>query len=348
MNNNIMNAILMPGDRKLNQVQLPIPDLLPNQILLKNRAAGLCGSDLHLFYRPPAAERDGYMFGLKLDSKIVPGHEGAGDVYSIGSAVNNLKKGDRVAVAHVSGCGYCISCRRGWDVHCVNKTTYALDRHGFMSDYTVVDAKDCVKLPENISYMEGAFWGCGAGTAWSAINRMRLPLGSTVGIIGLGPVGAAAVLVAKHLGLRVIGFDPVSERRDFAIQMGADICIDPKDKQELSKHLDKLDATLEASGSSAGRNLALGLIRVWGKAAFVGFADDSTAIDFHLNIIEKQAEIHGVWLFTTPDLQEFINEASKAGLSFEKIFSNKHTMEDVKSAVEKFDKGSSGKTMFYW
>ena len=178
-----MKAILMPGDRVTEIVEKAVPEPNPDQIILKNRAAWLCGSDLHLFYRPPASERNAIMFGLQLNSKIIPGHEGAGEVSKVGSNVKHLKVGDRVAVAHISGCGNCISCRRGWDLHCKNKTTYALDRDGFLSDYTLVDARYCVTLPPNISFEEGAFWACGAGTAWSAINRLNLPVGSILGVV---------------------------------------------------------------------------------------------------------------------------------------------------------------------
>lgn len=338
----------MPGDRVTNIVEMDVPEPGSGQILLKNRAAGLCGSDLHLFYRPPAAERNGVMFGLQLNSKIVPGHEGAGEVMKIGSNVNNIKVGDRVAVAHISGCGHCITCRRGWDVHCKNKTTYALDRHGFLADYTLVEAKDCVHLPENISFEEGAFWACGAGTAWSAINRLNLPVGSTFGVVGLGPVGSAAVLIAAKLGLRVYGFDPVKERREFALELGALECFDPKDKNSIDLTKETLDASFEASGSSSGRQLALDVLKVWGRSSFVGFADDETTFDIHMQLIEKQIQLNGVWLFSTPDLQEFIDIASKTNMSLRQIFQHKYSISEGVEALDQFDKGSSGKTMICW
>lgn len=343
-----MKAILMPGDRVTKIVEIDVPEPGPDQIILKNKAAGLCGSDLHLFYRPPAAERNGVMFGLQLNSKIIPGHEGAGEVSKVGANVKHLKVGDRLAVAHISGCGNCISCRRGWDVHCKNKTTYALDRDGFLADFTLVTAKDCVTLPKNISFEEGAFWACGAGTAWSAINRLNLPVGSTFGVVGLGPVGAAAVLIASKLGLRVIGFDPVKERRDFAIGLGAEKCYDPTKRENLADVLDELDGTFEASGSSSGRNLCLDLLKVWGRSSFVGFADDETTFDIHLQLIEKQVQLNGVWLFSTPDLQEFINTASEIGLSLNPLFTHRYSISEGVEALIEFDKGSAGKTMICW
>jgi L-iditol 2-dehydrogenase len=343
-----MTAILMPGGRQtvITTKEIPVPG--PNQALLKNRAAGLCGSDLHLFYRPEPKDRDGYVFGLKLNSKIIPGHEGAGDITQIGNKVNHLKVGDRVAINHISGCGSCISCRRGWDLHCKNKTTYALDRDGFLADYTLVEARDCVSLPSNITYEEGAFWACGAGTAWSAINRLGLKLGESIAIVGLGPVGIAAVRIAMALGLTVYGFDPIKDRRDFGIEMGAKNCFDPLDATSISKMVESCEGSVEVSGTSAGRNLTLEVLKVWGKAAFVGFADDATSFDVHMQIIEKQTQIFGVWLFTTPDLQEFINRASEMKISLTEIINFRYPISDGKNAVKQFDAGSIGKTMITW
>jgi len=343
-----MKAVLMPGDRvtKITEMQLPKPEA--HQVILQNKAAGLCGSDLHLFYRPSAQERNGKIFGLQLNSEIIPGHEGAGVIHQIGESVTNVKVGDRVAVNHISGCGQCVSCRRGWDLHCQNKTTYALDRHGFLADFTVVDSKDCVMLPKGTSFEEGAFWGCGGGTAWSAINRLQLPLGSKIGIVGLGPVGAAAVIVAVKLGLTVYGFDPVGERRDLAKNLGAKKCFDPSSLDSIDSILGTLDGTVEASGSSSGRILGLDLLKVWGRSSFVGFADDETKFDVHEQIIKKQVQLNGVWLFTTPDLQEFINIADEIGLSLLPLILHKFPLSEAVGAVDQFDKGSSGKTMIVW
>jgi len=209
-----MRAVFLPGDRQVELRSVPKPRPGDGEVLISLRAAGLCGSDLHMHYRPPRAQRHGTIFGLVTNPEVVPGHEAAGVVAECGPQVDALQPGDRVAVHHMAGCGYCVECRRGWDINCQQKWgVYGLDLAGAMEDYMVARARDCVKVPANISFDEAAYYTCGAGTGYMALKRAGVGVGDQVAVVGLGPVALAAAWFALQSGAKVVGLDIVDTRR---------------------------------------------------------------------------------------------------------------------------------------
>ena len=222
-----MRAVFLPGGREAVVREIEVPRPGDGEVLLAMKAAGLCGSDLHMHYRIAPESRHGVVFGLKTDPDVVPGHE-AGVVAEVGKGVWHLKPGDRVAVHHMAGCGVCVECRRGWDINCQRKWgTYGLDRPGAMQDFMAVRARDCVLVPDNVSLAEAAYYTCGAGTGYLALKRAGFGLGDTVAVVGLGPVGVAGAYFAASAGARVIGIDTLDERCRFAESNGIGYTANP-------------------------------------------------------------------------------------------------------------------------
>ena len=346
-----MKTVLFPGDRQIEIVEVPTPQPGPGQVLVEMKAAGVCGSDLHQQFRVPADEREGIVVGHHTSPKTIPGHEPAGVVVELGEGVSNLSIGDRVAVAHVTGCGHCQACRRGRDIDCPDKVFYGLDRDGALADYMLAEAKDCVVLPNQISFVEGAIWACGAGTAYAALKRGNLTAGQTVAIVGLGPVGAAAAFFAAKAGARVIGIDPVEARRNHAMKLGAHFVMDPSEGpgdaiRRLTRG-DGADLIIEASGVSAGRSSTTDLARVGGSIVFVGLNDALVQFDID-QVIQKQLKCMGCWVFGTPDLQEMINAAVDLNISVEQMVTFRYRLDEADKALANFDAGALGKTVFVW
>jgi threonine dehydrogenase-like Zn-dependent dehydrogenase len=102
---NRMRAVFLPGGKRTEMRAIEVPEPGPGEVLIALKAAGLCGSDLHMHYRPAPESRRGPIFGLVTDPEIVPGHEAAGVVVKVGPVVDALRAGDRVAVHHIGGCG---------------------------------------------------------------------------------------------------------------------------------------------------------------------------------------------------------------------------------------------------
>lgn len=349
-----MRAVFLPGGREtvVTEIEAPVPGR--DQVRLAMRAAGLCGSDLHMHYRIPPENRHGVIFGLITDPDIVPSHEPAGMVDEVGPGVTHLKVGDRVAVHHMGGCGHCQECRRGWDINCQNKWgTYGLDKPGAMQDYMVVRARDCVSLPDNVSYAEGAYYSCGAGTGYLALKRAGLAMGETVAVVGLGPVGLAAAYFATLAGARVVGIDTLDERRRFAEEQGITITANPITDDvpavlRAATNGHGADVVVESSGSSAGRITALDAAAVRGRVVLVGFADDETTIDIQKYIIQKQVDVRGAWMFPLTDLEALLADVSLRGISVERLIPHRYDIDEAGRAWQSFDGGSLGKTVLIW
>jgi len=349
-----MQALYLLGGREvaIRDVDTPTPSY--GEVLIAVKAAGLCGSDLHMHYRPEPEQRRGVVFGLTTDPDVVPGHEPAGVVAEVGPGVAHLRVGDRIAVHHMAGCGVCMECRRGWDINCQNKWgTYGLDRPGAMQDYMVVRARDCVSVPDGVSLSEAAYYTCGAGTGYLALKRAGFGLGDTVAVVGLGPVGLAGAYFAMTTGARVVGADTIDARCAFAEKNGVPITANPSRDDVVGVVRDATagrgaDVVLETSGSAAGRSLALDVAAIRGRVVCVGFADSSNTINVQSQIIQKQLDVRGAWMFPITALQALLDDAGLRGISIEGLIPNSFTIEDGARAWRSFDEGSLGKTVIAW
>lgn len=349
-----MRAVYLPGGRRTVVREIDTPEPGDGEVLLAMRAAGLCGSDLHMHYRPAPEKRRGVVFGLTTDPDIVPGHEPAGVVAQVGKGVSDLRIGDRVAVHHMAGCGSCMECRRGWDINCQQKWgTYGLDRPGAMQDFMVVRARDCVQVPDNITLAEAAYYTCGAGTGYLALKRAGFGLGDTVAVVGLGPVGLAGAYFAAGMGARVIGADTLDERRGFAELNGIAITANPLREDVVGVVRDATngkgaDVVLETSGSAAGRSLALDVAATRGRVVCVGFADSTNTLDVQAQIIQKQLDVRGAWMFPITELQALLDDVGLCGISLEPLIPRSFEISEADLAWQTFDVGALGKTVIVW
>jgi L-iditol 2-dehydrogenase len=350
----VMRAVFLPGDRQveLRSVQRPAPG--DEEVLISLRAAGLCGSDLHMHYRPARAQRRGPIFGLVTNPEVVPGHEAAGVVTECGPRVRGLKPGDRVAVHHMAGCGHCTECRRGWDINCQQRWgVYGLDLPGAMQDYMVARARDCVRVPPSISLDEASYYTCGGGTGYMALKRAGLGIGDSVAVVGLGPVGLAAASFALQSGVKVVGLDPLERRRGFAGQFGAMAVSNPNDADCMTQvrratgHKGA-SVVIETSGTAAGRRLALEVSALRGRVVCVGFGDTDNLIDLQATVIQKQLDVRGAWMFSLPDLQDMLDDISSRGISLRALITGRYGIEDAAKAWQAFDRGEPGKTVLHW
>ena len=146
MENKIPETMLgmkLPGGAKVEAVQVPVPHPGPGQVLLKMKAASLCGSDLKYIY----FEHTDKTGGARYDD-VIAGHEPSGQVVEVGEDVSDFQIGDRVVVYHIQGCGYCDECRKGFFINCQNpeRRAYGWQRDGALAEYMVADVSTCIHL----------------------------------------------------------------------------------------------------------------------------------------------------------------------------------------------------------
>src|SRR3954453_2300501 len=177
------------------------------------RASTICGSDLRAIYREHLGE------GEEAYQGVIAGHEPAGEIVDGGPGCRRFRVGDRVALYHIAGCGLCHDCRDGYMISCSSpyRAAYGWQRDGGHADYLLADESTGVALPHALSWLDGACVACGFGTAYQALRRAGVSGRDAVLVVGLGPVGLAAGLLAKALcATVVVGADPVESRRDLA------------------------------------------------------------------------------------------------------------------------------------
>ena len=338
-----MRGVVFPGDRRAEVRDFPDPEPGPGEVVVRIKAAGLCGSDLHL-YRQTAAQRAG--------NDTIPGHEPSGVVETLGPGVDTVQVGDRVSVYHYRGCGHCKHCRAGNVMWCAERRGYGGPIHGADADLLLTDARNCMPLPDALSYAQGALMACAAGTAFSSMRKLQVSGQDTLVIFGQGPVGLCGLLVAKALGGRVIGVDPIAERRALSLQLGADEALDPGQSDVLTAvrdltHGEGADMAFETSGSAAGQNGAVDCLRLGGKAVFVGFGVQDKTLN-PSQFIGRQLTLMGSFVmpvYMYYDLAQFILDHD---LPLDRMVTHRFPLEQAPEAFALFDQGATGKVVLEW
>ena len=343
-----MRGAVLLGDRQVELRDFPDPEPWINQVAIRMRASGLCGSELHALYRAPTAQRrNGWSWGY------IGGHEPAGLVERIGPGVEGLHLGDRVAVYHIQGCGYCKYCRSGWMLHCPNaKRSYGWDIHGGHADLILVREENCVVLPDSLSFADGACCACGAGTAFQALRRIGVSGRDRFVAFGLGPVGLSGVMLARAMGAEVIGVDLVPERLDLARKLGANTVLDASrdDVVHIIREMTEgegAEAAADFSGNPQARNQALDCVRIWGRVAFVG-EGNLTTINPSPQMLHKQLTVVGSWVFGLWELKELVALLARRGLHPQDMVTHRFPLEQVAEALRLFDQGKTGKVIIEW
>jgi threonine dehydrogenase-like Zn-dependent dehydrogenase len=259
--------------------------------------------------------------------------------------------GDRVMDHHYSGCGVCKHCREGWTQMCLDGTTvYGATGHGAHAKYMKVPAHTLVKLPDELSFKTGAAISCGTGTAYGALKRLDLAGDETIAIFGQGPVGLSATQLAKAMGARVIALDISPERRQLALDFGADEVIDPMSNDVVTAirdltHGEGAHKTMDCSSNAEARAQAVRCVRTWGTACYVGEGGD-VRLDVSPDLLRRQVTLVGSWTFSKngqADCAEFVAERK---IDVDALFTHEFKLEDAEAAYKLFDQQTTGKGVF--
>lgn len=333
-----MKAAYLPGGSLTELREVPLPTPGQRQVLLKVRASTICGSDLRAIYREHLGS------GPEAYQGVIGGHEPAGEVVAVGENCLETRIGDRRVVYHISGCGLCEECRRGYPIGCLSehRAAYGWQRNGGHAEYLLAEEKDLLPLPDSLSYLDGACVACGFATAYEALRRAGVSGADTVLIVGLGPVGLAAGMLAKALGSPlVVGTDPATARREQALAMQAvDSAVET---DALSNELGTgAHVAVDCSGSGAGQSTALRNTRRWGRTVLVGEGGTLTT-DVSAELIHKQITVHGSWVSSVAHMRELLENLDRWGLHPERVVTHTFALDQVDEAYRTADAGLDGK-----
>jgi hypothetical protein len=279
---------------------IPVPDIGPKDVLVRIKACGICGSDVHMY----ESDSEGYMIypGL-VKTPVVIGHELAGIVDKVGSEVARLKPGDYVACEEMWYCGECDPCRTSYFNHCLYLEEMGFTHNGGFEQYMRINHKYCWKINEfkNRFKAEDQVFEAGSLVEPGCVSYNGMFVraggfrpGSDVAVWGAGPIGLSAIGLAKAAGAsKIIAFELIRERLDIAKKMGADYVFNPKELAEKgTRPSEKVmevtggkgaEMAVEAAGDpsaiipEAERSLAIG-----GKIVDIGRADKAAPVFFEL------------------------------------------------------------------
>lgn len=287
------------------------------------------------------------------DTLHVGGHEPCGVIAEVGPNVTQVKVGDRVMMHHYTGCGACSMCRIGYTQMCLHHhEVYGSTKDGGHQDFLLCPESTCIKMPDSLTFEQGAACACGSGTAFHALKRLSVGGGDTLAVFGQGPVGASGTMFAKAMGARVIAVDVVPERLRLAEKLGAESVIDASEVnpveviQELT-HGEGAHATLDATGIPQVRNDAVDAARYWGRVCFVG-EGNTTTFNISPQIIHKQLTIYGSWTFSTAGLAEVADFVVERDVPMDDLITHRFRLDQAVEAYELFDGATTGKAVFVW
>lgn len=277
----------------LELVEVPVPAIRPDEVLVRVEAASVCGTDLHIYNWDDWARQ-------RIRPPLVLGHELAGTVVEAGPLVRNARVGDYVsAESHVT-CGVCFHCRTGRAHMCGQTRILGVDRDGAFAEYVAIPdsvlwQNDRAKLPPEIATLQEPF-----GNAVFAVGHADLA-GKTVAVLGCGPVGLFSIGIARASGAgRIVASDPRLFRLDLARRMGAHEILDVSARTDAAAALvelnegQHLDVVFEMSGAPEAIETAFTAARNGGRVILFGIPAHPVQVDVAEALIFKNLDVSAV------------------------------------------------------
>lgn len=343
-----MMGLVLPGNRQAEFKEYEVPEPDHGQVLVRMKASSLCGSDLRAIYRP---SDQGH--GPEAYRGVIAGHEPSGIIERVGPGVTQFAPGDRVVIYHIAGCGLCHNCRNGWMISCSSpdRAAYGWQRNGGHAPFLLAEERTLVRLPDELSYLDGAMVACGLGTSYAACLRGNVSGRDVVLVTGLGPVGIGTAMLCRAMGARVVGVEAIPERVELARRLGVDEVIEPGDRalpsllQMTGSH--GFEVAIDCSGNAAARRLCLEAAREWGRVVFVG---EGGTVEFEPSplLIHKQLTLYGSWVCSIGQMEDLVELLVRWGLKPEAMVTNLYSLEEAQTAYEVFDTGRTGKVAIVW
>jgi len=282
-----MKAAVLHGALDIRVEDLPIPMIEPDSILIKVKACGICGTDLHLYK-------------LGASKGLILGHEFSGDVVEVGADVAEIKEGERLTGTGYRSCGQCYWCKQGQFHRCIGLAVLGSHFAGAFAEYVLVPSaqlgRTVFRLPEAFTYKEGATVEPLAVAANTVRRAQPLPEGTVV-VIGAGMIGLCVIQILKAMGVStVILSGRRTKRLEAARESGADIVINAAEEDPMLAVKEATsglwaDIVVECAGTPATFRQAIDMVRGGGKVMLVGEYEQpvtwnpSVAIDKNLTLI---------------------------------------------------------------
>ena len=327
-----MKSLVVEDIKKLVYKDIEIPKVLDENVLIKIKACGICGSDV------PRA-KDGGVHNFP----IVIGHEFAGDIVEVGSKVTNLKVGDRVTAAPLVPCDKCENCKKGKPAMCSNYSFIGSREQGAMAEYISVPYKNIIKIPNSLSYEEGA---CiePITVALHGIERVNIISGKSAIVYGCGTIGLLVMQCLKAKGLEKIYVVDIDDYKlSMAMELGAFKTINSM-QENVNEYFDKngkVDYVFETAGVNLVQSNVLNLVNRLGSIVYIGTAHKDITIDHKTfeNILRGELNITGSWMsysapFPGNEWIAAVEYLESGKINVNKMITHRFSLEDGYKAFE--------------
>lgn len=308
---------------------ISMPTLGPNDALVKVKACGVCHSDIHMIngaIRLPSLPR-------------TLGHEVSGEVVEVGRSVHKISVGDRVAISFIhKTCGSCRYCTEGLENTCQNALYTGFHVDGGYAEYIKAYEDFLFRIPDKVSYEEGALATDSIATSYHAIKRVaKISINERVAVYGLGGLGLSAIQILKAIGAYVIGIDINEEKLKLAQELGVDEIINSsfEDPVKRIRSIGGVDAVLDFTSSSRTKEQGFESIRPHGRLVIVGIAHDKVSFSPR-RIVFGEMSINGSFLFTRQDIVESLDLINKRII---KVVYDSYSLQDVNKALKLLKEG---------
>lgn len=322
----------------------PVPEIGPNDVLVKIRKTSICGTDVHIYNWDAWSQKT-------IPVPMTIGHEFVGEVAEMGSAVRGLSVGQRISGEGHLTCGYCRNCRAGRRHLCRNTVGVGVNRAGCFAEYLSIPASNTFPLPDNIP------------DSWASIldplgNAVHTALsfdlvGEDVLITGAGPIGCMAAAIARFVGARFVVVTDMNEYRlELARQMGATVAVNVKDTSLESVMADLgmkegFDVGLEMSGSPVAIQDMMRTMNHGGRIALLGIPPKPSEVDWN-QIIFKGLILKGIYGREMFETWYKMASMLQSGLNMTPLLTHHFPVDDFQTAFDLMRSGNSGKVVLDW
>ena len=286
----MMKALVIEAEDKFTYKDVPVPEIKENEVLIKVKACGICGSDI-----PRVMDKGVHFY------PIIVGHEFAGDVVKVGSNVNNTEVGQRVTAAPLIPCGTCAECQKGNPAMCTHYSFIVSRQDGAMAEYVAVPARNLVPIADSVTYEQGAVIEP-ITVALHGIERAGVMEGGKTALVyGCGTIGMLTIQCLKAKGIeRVYAIDIDEHKLAMAKELGAFCTINSKkvDVVEYFKEHCKVDFAFETAGVNFLQAQIIELVNKRGKIVYIGTAHGDVKLPAKSfeQILRSELFITGSWM----------------------------------------------------
>ncbi|MFP4443017.1 MAG: zinc-dependent alcohol dehydrogenase family protein [Spirochaetia bacterium] len=340
-----MKGAVLPGNSTVKFREFDVPEPGHGEVLIRTKSSTICGSDIRAIYHQHVGKGpEGYQ-------GVIAGHEPCGQIVKCGTGTRRFTRGDRVIVYHISGCGICNDCRRGYMISCTSKKyrrAYGWQRDGGMAPYILAEEKDLVLLPDSLTYTDGAQVACGFGTVYEGLEKIGISGNDAVLVTGLGPVGLAALMLCRALGARmIIGVEAAEYRIELAKKLNLADHILPAGKDNVDRIMELTggsgcEKTIDCSANEQARLTCIRAARKWGKICFIG-EGGSCGFNPSPDIIHDQKTIYGSWVTSIWKMEELVERLVHWGIHPEDLVTHRFPLEQADKAYTAMADGKCGK-----